>query len=81
MSPFGLELENILEDTGCPGRLLTKCLHWRWRPIGAALQRNRLSQHCRERVDASALFFFCGILSLQLTTRLTVRSSLSNFWI
>ena len=50
-----------LKIMGCLHRLLTKCLHWRWRPISAAFQRNRLSQRCRGTIDASPLFF-CGIL-------------------
>ena len=71
--PSALSSKTALTIKGCPGRLLTTCLHWRWRRIGAAFQRNRLSQHCRDTTDASALSF-CGILPLQLTCRLTVRS-------
>ena len=58
VSPFGLELENIIEDHGgVLGRFLTKCLHWRWRPIGAAFQRNWLTQHSGDRKNESALSF------------------------
>ena len=62
--PSALSSKTSLKITGCPGRLLTKCLHWRWRHIGAAFQRNRLSQHCTDTIDAR--LSFCGISPLQL---------------
>ena len=64
--PSALSSKTSLKIMGCPHWLLTKSLHWRWRPIGAAFQGKRLSQHCRDAIDASA-FSFCGILPLQLT--------------
>ena len=78
--PSALSSKTSLKITVCTGRSFTKCLHWKWRPIDVAFQRNRLSQQCRETIYASALSF-CGILPLQPTCRLTVRSSPSNFWI
>ena len=47
--PLTLSSKTSSKITRCPGRLLAKCLHWRWRPVGAAFQRNGLSQHCREK--------------------------------
>ena len=60
VSPFGFELDNIVEDHGVSLQNVD----------GAAFQRNRLSQHCRDTIDARALSF-CGILPLQLTCRLS----------
>ena len=76
--PLTLSSKTSSKITRCPDRLLAICLQWRWKPIGAASQRNPLSQQCRGTIDASA-FSFCGILQLQLTCRLMAFSCPSNF--
>ena len=79
VSPFDLEHENILEDHGVSWQIgemlaLEVETHRRCFPVQPALPA---SQRYNRRKRA----FLLGILPLQLTCRLTVRSTPSNFWI
>ena len=77
--PSSLSSKTSLKIMGCPRRLLAKCFHWRWRPIGAAFQRNRLCQ--QRRYNGRKCAFLLRDLAAAANLPPHGRSSPSNLWI